>query len=144
MLVWFHGGGFSTGSGSLPWYDGSSLARRGDVVVVTLNHRLGLLGFLDLGSAASEPYGNAGNAGMLDLVSALRWVRDNIAAFGGDPDRVTIFGESGGGGKVCVMLAMPAARGLFHGAAIQDEHLPRRPPGNGVRRRRAPRRSRRR
>lgn len=120
VLVWLHGGGFSTGSGSLPWYDGSALAARDDVVVVTLNHRLGLLGFLDLGSVAGEPFGDAGHAGMLDIVAALGWVRDSIAAFGGDPGRVTIFGESGGGGKVCALLAMPAAEGLFHRAAVQS------------------------
>jgi para-nitrobenzyl esterase len=120
VLVWLHGGGFSTGSGSLPWCDGSALAARGDVVVVTLNHRLGLLGFLDLGAVAGEPFAAAGHAGMLDLVAALEWVRDGIAGFGGDPGRVTVFGESGGGGKVCALLAMPAATGLFHRAAVQS------------------------
>ena len=120
VLVWLHGGGFSTGSGSQPWYDGSALARRGDVVVVTLNHRLGLLGFLDLGAVAGAPYEHAGNAGMLDLVAALAWVRDEIAAFGGDPARVTIFGESGGGGKVAALLAMPAAAELVSRAIVQS------------------------
>ena len=120
VLVWLHGGGFSTGSGSQPWTSGAALARRGEAVVVTLNHRLGLLGFLDLGAVAGERYAGAANAGMLDLVAALEWVRDNAAAFGGDPGRVTVFGESGGGGKVCALLAMPAAAGLFHRAAIQS------------------------
>jgi para-nitrobenzyl esterase len=120
VLVWLHGGGFSTGSGSQPWYDGSALARRDDVVVVTLNHRLGLLGFLDLGSVAGPLYEDAGHAGLLDLVAALTWVRDEIASFGGDPARVTIFGESGGGGKVLALLAMPAAAGLFSGAIVQS------------------------
>jgi para-nitrobenzyl esterase len=120
VLVWLHGGGFSTGSGSLPWYEGAALAARGDVVVVTLNHRLGLLGFLDLGSVAGERFADAGHGGMLDLVAALGWVRDSIAGFGGDPGRVTVFGESGGGGKVCALLAMPAAEGLFHRAAVQS------------------------
>jgi para-nitrobenzyl esterase len=120
VLVWLHGGGFSTGSGSLPWYEGSALAARGDVVVVTLNHRLGLLGFLDLGAVAGEPFADAGHAGMLDLVAALEWVRDSIDGFGGDPGRVTVFGESGGGGKVCALLAMPGAEGLFHRAAVQS------------------------
>jgi para-nitrobenzyl esterase len=120
VLVWLHGGGFSTGSGSLPWYDGSALAARGDVVVVTLNHRLGLLGFLDLGALDGTRFEDAGHCGMLDLVAALEWVRDTIDRFGGDPRRVTIFGESGGGGKASALLTMPAARGLFHRAAIQS------------------------
>jgi para-nitrobenzyl esterase len=120
VLVWLHGGGFSTGSGSQPWYDGSALARRGDVVVVTVNHRLGLLGFLDLGAVAGASYENAAHSGLLDLVAALGWVRDEIAVFGGDPARVTIFGESGGGGKVAALLAMPAAKGLFTHAIVQS------------------------
>ena len=120
VLFWIHGGGFSTGSGSAPWYDGSALAARGDVVVVTVNHRLGLLGFLDLAELVGYAGADSANAGMLDLVAALRWVREHIASFGGDPGRVTIFGESGGGGKVATLLAMPDAAGLFHRAAIQS------------------------
>ncbi|MGH8996892.1 MAG: carboxylesterase/lipase family protein, partial [Acidimicrobiales bacterium] len=120
VLFWIHGGGFSTGSGSAPWYDGSALAARGDVVVVTVNHRLGLLGFLDLAELAGDALADSANAGMLDLIAALRWVRGHIASFGGDPGRVTIFGESGGGGKVATLLAMPDAAGLFHRAAIQS------------------------
>ncbi len=120
VMVWLHGGAFVLGSGSVPWYDGAALVRRGDVVVVTLNHRLGALGFLQLDEAYGEAYAASGNAGMLDIVQALEWVRDNIAAFGGDPDNVTIFGESGGGAKVSTLLAMPAAQGLFHRAAIQS------------------------
>jgi para-nitrobenzyl esterase len=120
VLFWCHGGGFTMGSGSAPFYHGTNLARRGDVVVVTVNHRLGPLGYCYLGDLAGEAYATSGNAGMLDLVAALEWVRDNIAAFGGDPGNVTIFGESGGGAKVSVLLAMPAAAGLFHRAIVQS------------------------
>ena len=119
VMVWLHTGGFVNGSGSPPLFAGDRLARRGDVVVVTLNHRLGALGFLALGGLA-DGYEGAANAGMLDIVAALEWVRDNISAFGGDPDCVTIFGESGGGLKVSTLLAMPAAQGLFHRAIIQS------------------------
>lgn len=120
VMVWLHGGGYSAGSGQeLPGYDGANLARKGDVVVVTLNHRLNVLGFLDL-SAYGEKYAQSGNAGLLDLVAALKWVHNNIANFGGDPDNVTIFGQSGGGGKVSTLLATPAAKGLFHKAIVQS------------------------
>lgn len=120
VMLWLHGGGYSIGSGSWPVYDGSALARRGDVVVVTVNHRLGILGFLDLREQGGAEFGASGNAGMLDLVAALKWVRDNVAAFGGDSSNVTIFGESGGGAKVSTLLAMPGARGLFHRAIVQS------------------------
>jgi para-nitrobenzyl esterase len=120
VMVWMHGGGYSLGSGSWPVYDGAALARRGDVVVVTLNHRLGIFGYLHLAEIAGDEFATSGNAGMLDLVAALEWVRDNIAAFGGDPANVTIFGESGGGAKVSTLHAMPSARGLFHRAIIQS------------------------
>jgi para-nitrobenzyl esterase len=120
VMVWFHGGGYGIGSGSWPIYDGARLAPRGDVVVVTVNHRLGPLGYLHLAEYGGPELASSGNAGMLDLVESLRWVRDNIGAFGGDPDNVMIFGESGGGAKVCTLLAMPDARGLFHRAAIQS------------------------
>jgi para-nitrobenzyl esterase len=120
VMVWFHGGGFSIGSGSWPVYDGSALVRRGDVVVVTVNHRLGIFGYLHLAELAGAAYAASGDAGMLDLVAALEWVRDNIAAFGGDPANVTIFGESGGGAKVSTLHAMPSARGLFHRAVVQS------------------------
>ncbi|MGB7761189.1 MAG: carboxylesterase family protein [Bryobacteraceae bacterium] len=120
VMVWLHGGGFSAGSGQeLQSYDGENLARRGDVVSVSLNHRLNTFGFLNL-AECGEQYANSGNAGMLDLVAALEWVRDNIANFGGDPARVMIFGQSGGGGKVGTLMAMPSAKGLFHRAAIQS------------------------
>jgi para-nitrobenzyl esterase len=115
VMVWFHGGGFAYGSGQWPMYDGTNLADRGDVVVVTINHRLSVFGYLDLPEVKGS-----GNAGMLDLVAALEWVRENIAAFGGDPRNVTIFGESGGGAKVSYLLAMPVAKGLFHRAVIQS------------------------
>jgi len=120
VMVWLHGGGFSIGSGSWPVYDGTALARRGDVVVVTLNHRLGIFGYLHVKEIAGPEFAASGNAGMLDLIAALEWVRDNAKAFGGDPSNVTIFGESGGGAKVSTLLAMPAGRGLFHRAAVQS------------------------
>jgi para-nitrobenzyl esterase len=120
VMVRIHGGGFTMGSGSWAWHDGSNLARRGDVVVVTLNHRLGVLGFLQLDDLAGRDYDGSGNASMLDLVAALEWVRDNISEFGGDPENVTIFGESGGGFKVSTLLAMPPARGLFRQAIVQS------------------------
>jgi len=120
VMFWCHGGAFISGSGASGWYDGTNLARKGDVVVVTINHRLGVPGFLYLGDLAGEAYAASGNVGMLDIVEALRWVRDNIERFGGDPRNVTIFGESGGGAKVSVLMAMPDAHGLFHKAIIQS------------------------
>jgi para-nitrobenzyl esterase len=120
VVVWIHGGGFAVGSGSWPLYDGAALARRGDVVVITVNHRLGPFGYLHLGEFAGPEFAASGNNGMLDLVEVLRWVRDNATVFGGDPGNVTIFGESGGGAKVSCLLVMPDARGLFHRAAIQS------------------------
>ena len=120
VMVWLHGGGYSAGSGQeLPSYDGTSLAFAEDVVVVSINHRLNVLGFLDL-SAYGETYAKSANAGLLEIVASLKWVRDNIAAFGGDPSNVTIFGQSGGGGKVTTLLATPCAKGLFHKAIVQS------------------------
>ena len=120
VMVWLHGGGYSTGSGQeLPSYDGRNLAEKGDVVVVTLNHRLNVLGFLDL-SAYGEKYAESGNAGLLDLVAGLEWVQENISRFGGDASNVTIFGQSGGGGKVSTLLATPSAKGKFHKAVVQS------------------------
>lgn len=118
VLVWIHGGGFGQGTGCTPVHDGASLAAREDVVVVSVNHRLGLLGYLGLEYLAGDSFAGSGLAGMTDLVLALEWVRDNIARFGGDPGNVTVFGHSGGGGKVATLLAMPSARGLFHRAEI--------------------------
>jgi para-nitrobenzyl esterase len=120
VMVWLHGGGFANGSGGAAMYDGGALARKGDVVTVTVNHRLNVFGYLHLGEVFGPDYAQSGVAGMLDIVQALEWVRDNIAAFGGDPGDVTIFGESGGGWKVSLLLAMPGARGLFHKAVIQS------------------------
>ncbi|THD81097.1 MAG: carboxylesterase/lipase family protein [Phenylobacterium sp.] len=120
VMVWLHGGGFANGSGGAAMYDGAALARQGDAVLVTVNHRLNVFGYLHLGEAFGPDYAQSGVAGMLDIVQALEWVRDNIAAFGGDPANVTIFGESGGGWKVSLLLAMPAARGLFAKAIIQS------------------------
>ncbi|MDL2221826.1 carboxylesterase family protein [Parabacteroides sp. OttesenSCG-928-N08] len=120
VMVWLHGGGYAAGSGQeLPAYDGMNLTRKGDVVVVSLNHRLNVLGFLDL-SAFGEKYAHSGNVGLLDLVAALTWIKENIAEFGGDPANVTIFGQSGGGGKVSTLLATPSANGLFHKAIVQS------------------------
>jgi para-nitrobenzyl esterase len=120
VMVWLHGGGFAAGSGNdLPCFDGENLSRRGDVVVVTLNHRLNLLGFMDLSKYGAK-YADSGNVGMLDIVTALQWVHDNIAVFGGDPNRVLIFGQSGGGAKVSTLMGMPAAKGLFHRAVVQS------------------------
>jgi len=119
VMVWLHGGGYAVGSGGSVRYDGSNLARKHDVVVVTVNHRLNAFGFLDLSSLGGK-FADSGNVGMLDIVAALEWVRDNIANFGGDPGNVTVFGESGGGGKVSTLMAMPAAKGLFHRAIAQS------------------------
>lgn len=120
VMVWFHGGGFSAGSGNATSYDGVNLARKQDVVLVSVTHRLNHFGFLYLGDLYGEAYADSGNAGMLDCVAALKWVRDNIAGFGGDPARVMIFGQSGGGGKVSTLMGMPAAKGLFHCASAQS------------------------
>lgn len=121
VMVSFHGGGFSTGSGNAPGYDGAQLARFGDVVVVTVNHRLASFGYMhlaDLGAPAE--FAEAGVAGLMDLVQSLQWVRDNIEKFGGDPGKVMIFGQSGGGAKTTAVLAMPSAKGLFRCAAVQS------------------------
>ncbi|MCU1271543.1 MAG: Carboxylesterase [Acidobacteriaceae bacterium] len=121
VMVYMHGGGFTAGSGhDLLSYDGESLARNHDVVVVTHNHRLNVYGYLNLGHLGGEEYATAANVGMLDIVAVLEWVRDNIANFGGDASNVTIFGQSGGGGKVIALMAMPAAKGLFHRAIVQS------------------------
>jgi para-nitrobenzyl esterase len=120
ILVWIHGGGFVIGSGSQPLYDGGPLARRGDLVVVTINYRLGPLGFLYLAELCPGLEGAVGNAGLRDQVAALAWARENAAAFGGDPGNVTIFGESAGGMSVATLLGMPAARGLFRRAIAQS------------------------
>ncbi|MEJ2110289.1 MAG: carboxylesterase family protein [Acidobacteriota bacterium] len=119
VMVWLHGGGFSSGSSSDLLYDGTNLAKLG-AVVVGVNHRLNVFGYTHFGDIGGEAYVHSGNAGQLDIIAALEWVRDNIERFGGDPNRVMIFGESGGGGKVCMLLASPLAKGLFHAAAIQS------------------------
>ena len=121
VMFYIHGGAYNNGSGSSPLYDGVRLCRRGDVVVVTVNHRLNAFGYLYLARhGASDLYADSGNAGQLDLVLALRWVRDNIAEFGGDPENVTVFGQSGGGAKIATLMAMPAASALFHRAATMS------------------------
>ena len=120
VMLWCHGGGFASGSGSSPVTDGANLARRGDVVVVSINHRLNVLGFTYLGELVGPDLAQSGDAGMLDIVHALKWVRANISRFGGDTSRVTVFGQSGGGRKVATLLAMPSAKGLFHRAIIES------------------------
>ena len=119
VLVHLHGGGFYGGSGNSPGYDGESLARFGNCVVITLNHRLGAFGYLNL-SAAGPRFAHSGAAGMMDIVQALKWVRANAEAFGGDPSRVLVFGQSGGGAKTSVLMAMPSAHGLFHRAGVMS------------------------
>ena len=125
VMVWIHGGGFRMGSGSHPVTNGANLAAHGDVVVVSLNHRLGVFGHLYLEDVCGPDFAGSGVAGLLDIVLALQWVRDNIASFGGDPWNVTVFGESGGGRKICTLLAMPDAAGLFHRAIVQSGAHPR-------------------
>lgn len=120
VLVDFHGGGFTSGSGNLPGYDGEAMARWANVVVVNVNHRLGPLGYLYLGDLAGPDFAFSGVAGMMDCVAALGWLRDNIENFGGNPECVFIFGQSGGGAKTSTLLGMPTAKGLFHRAAIQS------------------------
>ncbi len=120
VMVWIHGGSFVTGSGSTPWYDGTGFATHGDVVVVTINYRLGALGFLYLAEIGGEEYVTSGNNGLLDQIAALTWVRDNIAAFGGDPDNVTVFGESAGAMSIGALLAISDAHGLFKRAILQS------------------------
>jgi para-nitrobenzyl esterase len=120
VLVWIHGGAFVTGNGATPWYDGTRLVEAGDVVVVTINYRLGALGFLELGELGDERYAESGNCGILDQVAALRWVGENISSFGGDPTQVTVFGESAGGMSVGTLLGLPAAQGLFSRAILQS------------------------
>jgi para-nitrobenzyl esterase len=121
VMVWLHGGGYEAGSSQeLPSYDGENLSRRGDVVVVSVNHRLNVFGYLNMAAVGGEKYARSVNVGMLDIVAALQWVRDNVARFGGDPGNVTVFGQSGGGSKVNTLLAMPSAKGLFHKAIVQS------------------------
>jgi para-nitrobenzyl esterase len=119
VMVWFHGGGYSSGSASYSIYDGRQLARKHDVVVIGVNHRLNVFGYLYLKEFGGK-WANASNAGMLDAVRALEWIKENVARFGGDPNNVTIFGQSGGAGKVSTLMAMPAAKGLFHRAIAQS------------------------
>lgn len=118
-MVWLHGGGFSIGSANEADYNGEDLSRSGDVVVVSVNHRLGVSGFLDL-SAYGEKYKYSANIGLTDIVSALQWIQDNIESFGGDPDNVTLFGQSGGGAKVLAMMTTPYAKGLFRRGIVQS------------------------
>ncbi len=125
VLVHLHGGGFYAGSGNSPQFDGEMMARFGDVVFITINHRLGSFGYLNLAEAGGERYAQSGAVGMLDIVAALRWVRENVESFGGDPSRVLVFGQSGGGLKTSTLMAMPSAQGLFHRAGVMS--------GSGIR-----------
>jgi para-nitrobenzyl esterase len=119
VMFWIHGGGFTAGNGiEHDGYNGENLARSGDIVFCSINHRLGPVGFCNLAGVGGEKFAASGNVGMLDIVAALEWVRDNIANFGGDPGNVTIMGQSGGGAKVCTLTAMPSAKGLFHKAVV--------------------------
>lgn len=120
VMVWLHGGGYTSGSGGFVIYDGLELARKHGVVLITVNHRLSSLGYLYLAGIGGERYAQASNVGNLDIIAALQWVHENVAAFGGDPANVTIFGQSGGGGKVSSLMAMPAAKGLFHRAIVES------------------------
>jgi para-nitrobenzyl esterase len=127
VMVWLHGGGHSVGSAGFTIYDGANLARKQDVVLVGVNHRLNVFGYLHLSEIGGEKYAHSSNVGMMDIVAALEWVRDNIGSFGGDPGNVTIFGQSGGAGKVSTLMAMPPAKGLFHRGIIES-----RPGEKGV------------
>ena len=120
VYVWIHGGAYRRGQGGVPWYDGTSFASRGDVVVVTINYRLGAFGFTELGQHFGEKFASSGLNGLLDQIAALEWVRDNIASFGGDPNAVTVGGESAGAFSVANLLASPSAKGLFHRAIAQS------------------------
>lgn len=122
VMLWLHGGGFHVGSSNDPMTDGKAMAQKGNIVMVSVNHRLNILGFLDL-SACGPKYAQSANVGMLDIVKALEWIKNNIESFGGDPSNVTICGESGGGGKVGTLMCMPAAKGLFQKAIIQSGTL---------------------
>lgn len=120
VMVWIHGGAFMNGSGSSAGYDGTSFALEGDIVIVTLNYRLGVLGFLHLDEIGGEAYTGSGNCGILDQVSALKWINENIESFGGDPDNITLFGESAGAMSIGILLAIPSAKGLFHKVILQS------------------------
>ena len=120
VMVWFHGGAFAYGNANSPRTTGSRLVRQNDVVVVTVNQRLNIFGHLDLSAFGGQGFEHSGNAGTLDMIASLEWIRDHIALFGGDPGNITIFGESGGGAKVSTLLSMPRAKGLFHRAIIQS------------------------
>jgi para-nitrobenzyl esterase len=124
VLLWIHGGGFTSGNSiEHPEYHGENLSRKGDIVFCSLNHRLGPLGFANFAGVGVEKYAASGNVGMLDIVAALEWIRDNISNFGGDPNNVTIIGQSGGGAKVCLLTAMPLAKGLFHKAVALSGNM---------------------
>ena len=120
VMVWIHGGGFIEGSARNTWYDGANLAAKGDVVVVTVQYRMGAWGFLDVSDMGGQDFAQSGNVGLLDQIVALKWVKENIAAFGGDPNNVTLFGQSAGAGSVGMLMVMPAARSLFHKAIMES------------------------
>src|SRR5262249_55574039 len=120
VMVWLHGGGFASGNGCYTMYDGANLARKHDVVTVTINHRLNAFGYMYLAGIGGAKYAQSSNLGQMDIITALHWVKENISKFGGDPGNVTIFGQSGGAGKVSTLMAMAPAKGLFHRAIIQS------------------------
>src|SRR5215813_12772903 len=120
VMVWLHGGGYASGNGCYTMYDGANLARKRDVVAVSINHRLNAFGYMYLAEIGGAKYAQSSNLGQMDIIAALQWVRDNISKFGGDPNNVTIYGQSGGAGKVSTLMAMPPAKGLFHRAIIQS------------------------
>src|SRR3954469_21253617 len=120
VMVWIHGGAFTAGAGSIPWYSGANLARGGDVVVVTANYRLGVFGFLHLDTVLGTGFEGSGNCGIRDQVAAITWVRDNIASFGGDPDNITLFGESAGGMSIATLLAVPGVPAMIRNAIPQS------------------------
>ncbi|OZB17350.1 MAG: carboxylesterase, partial [Hyphomonas sp. 34-62-18] len=135
VMVYLHGGAYNSGSGSDPLYDGTRLAAFGDVVVITVNHRLNAFGYISLGKLMNGAFPDSGNAGQWDIIAALEWVRDNAGAFGGDPKKVMVFGQSGGGAKIATLMAAPAARGLFHAAAtMSGQQVTASGPINALRR----------
>src|SRR5947207_10546545 len=120
VMVWIHGGAFTAGAGSIPWYSGSNLARKGDVVVVTVNYRLGVFGFLHVEPLLGSEFAGAANNGIRDQIAAIAWVRENIASFGGDPDNITLFGESAGGMSVATLLGVPGVPAMIRNAIPQS------------------------
>ena len=131
VMVWIHGGGYTSGQGAIPWYNGNRFAKNNDIVVVSINYRLGALGFVDL-THLGEEFATSNINGTLDQIAALQWVQDNIAAFGGDPSRVTIAGESAGGFSVATLMACPGAKGLFPAGYPTKRGVSSHPASGGI------------